>query len=609
MPGYWLMYLIIVFLIIIVLYLLWEKGKGSYEYKALFNDLPLGACLVDQQGKVLWFNQLFSFQTGIKPEVGEVFTQKYPESLVKPGINNWAKRLLYFVIQQIIWHGQEVSLYLCQDLTEEVRLFTGEKVDLPVLIMAQLDNRVEVLQIVNEEQKPYLIGAIERTLAEWVENLHGFLCQTGESRYLIFITSGQLMRAEREHYNILDKIREINEGNSLPLTLSMGIGVEEQGRLSELGRLAQAALDLAQERGGDQVVRKSPEKVLFFGGKSLSREKRTKVKTRLTAEALRELILHASQVMIMGHAMADYDSMGACLGLFKAVQDLGKKGWIVKDVRNPMVDRLLELFPCNASSNLLKAGEAWRKMQENTLLIVVDTHKPVLLPEPGLVKKAAKIAVIDHHRRGEEYIEQAELLYLETYASSSCELVTELLQYIGEEVKLGKEEASVLLAGMTVDTKNFIYQTGARTFAAAAYLRKMGADPTAVQKLQQDDLPSVIQQAEVISKARIIYGEIVLSTGTEPSGEAQLLAAKAADAMLNISGVNGSFVLWPFTDGVVAISARSNGKFNVQVIMERLGGGGHLTIAAAQVPGTVTEVEELLLNALEEVFRKGEVTS
>ena len=609
MPGYWLMYLIIIFLMLVVFFLLWEKGKGSSKYKALVNELPLGACLVDKNGKVLWLNQLFSFQTGTKIEVGERFVQKFSSRLVTPGINKWQNRLLYIVAQEIIWHGQEGMLYLCQDLTEEINLFAGKKTDAPVLMMAQLDNRTEVLKTVKEEQKLYLIGAIERTLAEWVESLHGFLSQLGESRYLIILTQGQLKRAEKDQFNILDKIREIREGNTIPLTLSMGVSVDEHGRLGELGRMAQAALELAQERGGDQVVRKSPEKIDFFGGKSLSQEKRTRVKTRLMAETLRELILQSSQVMIMGHAMADYDSMGACLGLFKAVRDLGKQGWIVRDPSNSMVDRLLEVFPCNARQNLLRAGEAGRKVQGRMLLIIVDTHKPSLLPEPGLLKQAAKVAVIDHHRRGEEYIEPTDLFYLETYASSSCELVAELLQYIGEQVKIGPEEASALLAGMIVDTKNFVFQTGARTFAAASYLRKMGANPAAVQKLQQDDLHSVILQAEVVSKARVLYGEIAVSVGTEPSDSAQLLAAKAADAMLSINGVNASFVLWPFPDRVAAISARSNGKFNVQVIMEKLGGGGHMTIAAAQVPGDIAEAEGLLLNALEKVFRKGDVTS
>lgn len=258
MPGYWLMYLIIIFLMLVVFFLLWEKGKGSSKYKALVNELPLGACMVDKRGRVLWLNQLFSFQTGTKIEVGEQLAQKFSLHLVTPGLNKWQNRLLYFVAQEIIWHGQEGILYLCQDLTEEINLFAGKKTDAPVLMMAQLDNRAEVLNSVREEQKLYLSGAIERTLAEWVESLQGFLSQIGESRYLIILTQGQLKRAEKDHFSILDKMREIKEGNTIPLTLSMGVGVDEHGRLGELGRLAQAALDLAQERGGDQLVRKSP---------------------------------------------------------------------------------------------------------------------------------------------------------------------------------------------------------------------------------------------------------------------------------------------------------------------------------------------------------------
>ncbi|HHZ16708.1 MAG TPA: DHH family phosphoesterase [Peptococcaceae bacterium] len=607
MPDYWLLYLIIIFLAYVVFLLLREKEKGA-KHQISLHDLPLGVCLVSREGKILWLDQLFITLTGTKAESGDQFGASFPEYWAKPGLYPWRERLLNVVAQEIRWQKEEAMLYLCQDLTEDIRALAGEKADRPVLLLAQLDNRAEVFKTVEEEQRPYVIGALERTLAEWVENLHGFLYPLGESRYLLLLTQGQLQRAEREQFSILDKIRAIKEGNTIPLTLSMGIGLAGQGQLGELGRLAQAALELAQERGGDQVVLKSPEQVRFFGGKSLSQEKRTKVKTRLMAETLKEMILRSSQVMLMGHTMADFDSMGACLALFKAVRDLGRQGWIVKDVRNPAAERLLELFPCGTEKALLPAGEGWRKLQDKTMLIVVDTHKPSLLPEAGLLERMESIAVIDHHRRGEEFIERADLVYLESYASSSCELVAELLQYIGEPVKLGAEEASALLAGMTMDTKNFLFQTGARTFAAASYLRKLGADPAAVRKLQKDDLRSVVQRAEVISKARIVYGEIALSAGTERSEEAQLLAAKAADAMLNINGVNGSFVLWPTGEGVVAISARSNGKFNVQVIMEGLGGGGHLTVAAAQVPGTVEEVEEQLLNALEEVFEKGEDT-
>jgi c-di-AMP phosphodiesterase-like protein len=333
-------------------------------------------------------------------------------------------------------------------------------------------------------------------------------------------------------------------------------------------------------------------------------EKRTKVRARVTAYSLKELITQASQVIIMGHEMADYDSFGAAIGVAKAVQDLGRRAWVVIDDHNPAIDKLLNLLPKSPLlDTLVKTSQVQRVLNPDTLLIVVDTHKPSLLAEPKLINKAREVVVIDHHRRGEEFIAEAKLVYMETYASSTCELVTELLQYLGDQVEIGKFEATALLAGITVDTKNFIYQTGVRTFEAASYLRSVGAEPSIVQKILRDDMATVRKKAEVIRNARIICGQTALGVSREISPDAQLLAAKTADALLNIAEVNAAFVLWPFQGGT-AISARSTGEVNVQAITERLGGGGHLTIAAAQVNDTLENTEKTLLQILEEVFCK-----
>ncbi|HHY05610.1 MAG TPA: hypothetical protein GX532_01340 [Clostridia bacterium] len=522
--------------------------------------------------------------------------------------------VLYFLVSQV-WLTKEKENTSpvspqhvnTQHVNTENRFYIKEDQQVPVIALAQIDNWFEVLKFMPEDAQAQLLRALEGTLREWVEGLGGYLSRLAEGRYLLVFMSRGLKQAEQEQFKILDSIRALGKGNKTPLTLSLGVGKGEIS-LSRLGDLAQVALDLAQERGGDQAVVKLPGKVHFYGGKSLTREKRTKVKARLTARAFKEMILQASQVVIMGHEMADYDSLGAALGVFKAVRDLGKNAWIIRDAYNPALDKLMALFPDEVKGYLFKSGEVLHKIPEGALLVVVDTHKPSLLPEPNLLTEVAEIVLIDHHRRGEEFIEKATLVYVESYASSTCELVTELLQYMGEEVKIGPEEATALLAGIIVDTKNFVYQTGVRTFAAAAYLRSKGADPTGVQKLLQDDLQTVIQKAEVISRTRLLYGEVAVSVGSIPAADAQLLAAKAADSMLNIAGVNAAFVLCPFEVGV-AISARSNGKINVQTIMEKLAGGGHLTIAATQLPGTLEEAEEQLLNVLEEVFQKNEEVS
>ncbi len=322
------------------------------------------------------------------------------------------------------------------------------------------------------------------------------------------------------------------------------------------------------------------------------------------ADSLKKLIIQASQVIIMGHDMADYDSFGAAVGIAKAVQDLEKRAWVVIDEHNPAIDKLLELLPPSSVRDaLVRTAEVQHVLHPHTLLIIVDTHKPSLLAEPKLLGKIRDVVVIDHHCRGEEFIPEALMVYVETTASSTCELVTELLQYLGGQVEIGKFEATALLAGITVDTKNFIYQTGVRTFKAAAYLHSVGADPAIVQKILRDDIVTVRKKAEVIRNARILYGQVALGISTERSPDAQLLAAKTADALLNIAEVNAAFVLWPYQGGI-AVSGRSTGEINVQAIMERLGGGGHLTIAAAQIPDTLVNAEKNLLDILDEVFRE-----
>jgi len=589
-----------------------ELQTGRKLAKALnFDEFPLGMALFTPGGNIVRFNNYFSFLAG-----GQVSPEKKVQDIL-PGLDLAAlqeskefssvlqqrKKIIYIKSTMINHKNRTHYLLVCEDLTRQVQALRKKEENRPVMAFLQLDNLLEVLRTMREEDKPHLLAVLERTLAEWAANLEGYLRKIGEGRYIIFFTEWGYKQLEKTRFAILDRIREVEPGVQIPLTVSIGVGINEDN-ISELGRLALNALEVAQERGGDQVVIKSPDKVRFFGGKSISIEKRTKVKARVMADALKELIIQSSQVIMMGHSLADYDSLGAALGIAKAVTDLGKKSWVVIDSYNPNTGRLLDaLTKLGLAARVVKAGEAGRKVIDNTLLVVVDTHKPSLLAEPGLLSQVSQIAVIDHHRRGEEFIEEARLVYLESYASSASELVTELLQYFGEQVALGKAEATGLLAGITVDTKNFMVQAGVRTFEAASYLRSLGADPSVVKKLLSDDISTVVKKAGVIKNARILYGRIALGISSDKSHDAQQVAAKTADAMLNIDGVNASFVIWPYEDGV-AVSARSNGEINVQTIMEKMGGGGHFTIAAAQVQGSLEEVEEKLLQILEEEFHQ-----
>lgn len=561
-----------------------------------------GLAVLSKEGRVSWSNELFSQLIGRQIKENTDIKHYLPGFTPGKGLSGLefyrcGKKVLY--LKYVPFDNKNKYLLSCEDVSA-IMAGTSKPQDIqPVISFLQLDNLEEVLKQIPDSNKPQLIGTVSHLINEWVGSLEGYLRPLDEGRYIIFLTQWGFNQAEKNRFALLDRIREMETETLLPFTISMGIGINEDSP-GELGRLAQAALDLALERGGDQVVVKSPGNVKFYGGRSKSIEKRTKVKARAVASALRELITESRNVMIMGHEMADFDSLGAALGLAKAVKDLGKKAYVIVDEENSETDKLFSALNKEAiAAQLVKAGEAERKAADKPLLIIVDTHKPSLLPVPALVKKGLDIAVIDHHRRGEEFIFEPKLVYLETYASSTSELVTEVLQYLGDEVVLGRLEATALLAGITVDTKNFMFQTGVRTFEAASYLRSKGADPGIVQMLLRDDITTVIKKADVIRGAKVLYGKIALGKSSEKSHDAIIMAAKTADTMMNIAGVKASFVIWPQEDSV-AISARSNGEINVQRIMESMGGGGHLNIAAAQVPGSLEAVESRLLDILEE---------
>lgn len=572
-------------------------------------NLSRGVVLLDNNGCVIWFNEY------LYKILGEKIKKDLKIDRFVPGFNFKEVRgkkehtqFIYdvrkiYLIKSKQFHDNNKIYYILtyEDITKQFQFFKKALGNYGVIALVQIDNLREVIKTVTEEEKPYILGAVEKSLTDWINSIEGYLKQTSEGQYLAVIPETAFKYEEKKNFSILEKMRSINLGNSMPLTVSIGIGIEEEN-LNELGILAQNALELALERGGDQVVVKSPEKTWFFGGKSAALEKRTKVKVRVMANALQDMIHQASHVIVMGHDMADYDSLGACLGMAKAAKDLGKRVWVVIDRDNPTVSKILDMVQGKGEQDVfLKQGEGLAKIDDKTLLIIVDTHKPSLLADPTLLDKAKQIAVIDHHRRGEEHIPHAQLVYIESYASSSCELVTELLQYFGNKVEIGKLEATLLLAGIIVDTKHFMFQTGVRTFEAASYLRSLGGESSFIQEMLRDDFATVIKKTEVMKNAKLLFGQIALAVSQEESPEAQVLAAKTADTMLNIAGVKASFVLWPYKVGI-AVSGRSNGDINVQTIMEKLGGGGHLTSAAAQLTGSVDNIKQKLIEILEEEF-------
>jgi c-di-AMP phosphodiesterase-like protein len=421
------------------------------------------------------------------------------------------------------------------------------------------------------------------------------------------IAKNRIMAGLRQKkFELLDQVRDIKAGNTIPVTLSIGVGYDAETP-ALINSSALSAMELALGRGGDQAVVKQGTKLYFYGGRSQGVEKRTKVKSRVIANALRELMEQSDKVLIMSHEDPDLDSIGSALGIYRCARFIGKNARIVLDKSNASVDSLIKRLEAEEiyEGLFIRRDDALDRIDKDTLLVVVDTHRPSFTEAPELLERAERIVVFDHHRRGAESIENATLTYLEPFASSASELITEIVQYFDDRIRLEPLEADALLAGITMDTKNFIFKTGVRTFEAASYLRRAGADPTAVRQLFQDDMETFSSRAETISNARLIFPGVAISQCPPDTKHPQLIAAQAADTLLNIKGIHSSVVLCSTSEGVM-ISGRSLGNLNMQVILEKLGGGGHLTMAGAQLHNiTMEEAEKMVIQAIEEYLEGG----
>ncbi|MGB4170844.1 MAG: DHH family phosphoesterase [bacterium] len=570
-------------------------------------NLPWGLAVLDDRGIVRWCNsRLVDMFPGLEI-IGERISSLFPEikmdreqMRLKEG-ERWFDLYLHRVRTR--QGSRNNHVLFVQETTELEELLARRSQEATCVGLVQVDNYEEVLQTVASEERPLLAAAIDRVVSDWVAEKRGFMQKYNPDRYLVLFNWEQLAACREERFPILDRVKEIKMGNKLPVTLSCGFGVGSAD-LKELGSFARAGLDLALGRGGDQVVIRDSDRFHFFGGKTKALEKRTQVKARVIAHALRELMEQATQVMVMSHRVADLDSVGAAAGMVRAARTVGKEAYIVLEDINPAVEKMVAFLQEEGDFQrvFLNEAEALRLVNAGTLLVVLDTHKPSLVAVPALLERTNKVVVIDHHRRGEEFIAEPLLVYLETYASSASELVTELLQYLGDNVELTSWEATALLAGIAVDTKNFSYQTGVRTFEAAAFLRRSGADQDTIQRFLQDDWATFIKRAEVIKGAEVLYDRVALAMVTQQGERAQLLAAQAADALLTIEGFAASFVIYPTAEGA-AVSARSSGDINVQVMLEELGGGGHMTIAGAQLEGvTLAQARERVLEVIHDYF-------
>lgn len=489
------------------------------------------------------------------------------------------------------------------DVTDTEEMRRTLELTRPVVAILMVDNYEDLMKATPEGKRSAVRAMLEEKLSQWSAGSEGIMLKYDRDRYLFVFEEKSFSDFAAKRFDVLDAVREVVAGEGVAATLSIGVG-RDADSFEALFKNASVALEMALSRGGDQAVVKDKLNFEFYGGRSKATEKRTKVKSRVMANALAELIDEAKQVYVMGHSYADMDALGAAAGVCAIVRKRGKKCRIVIDTENnaahPMLRRLQALPEYQGA--FLSGDDAFLRVQPETLLVVVDTNRPGSVESEPLLDACNRVAVIDHHRRGSSYIDKMALNYHEPYASSASELVTELLQYLIEPGDLLKAESEALLAGIVLDTKNFTNRTGGRTFEAAAYLRRAGADTADVQRMFQSDLQSMISRYDIIRRAELYHGDIAIAALDQECD--RVIAAKAADEMLTLQGVRASFVLYRKDDGIY-ISARSLGEINVQVLVETLGGGGNSTTAGGQCSGmTVAEAKTTLLRAIDKYFEE-----
>jgi c-di-AMP phosphodiesterase-like protein len=570
----------------------------------VFNELPIGIVLYDEEKVVQWHNGYAGSMLERDSLIGEPLYELFPGLKGKDEKESKLELSVGERIYQVQVKSGQRLLYF-QDITAYatlVKKYEEEKIAVGIVM---LDNLEEATQGMDDQSRSVMLAKVTGELTNWAQKNNVYIRRTASDRFLIFMDNKSLRLLEQTRFEILDDVRDLTIEHKLPLTLSIGIGAGAES-LIELGHLAQTSLDMALGRGGDQVAVKVGQRLSFYGGRSNAVEKRTRVRARVIAHAMRDLIRDSDKVVIMGHRIPDMDAVGAAIGVLKAVQVNQKEGYIVLEGTNPSILKLMEAIREDEELYrwFITPEQAMQITTPRSLAVVVDTHKASMVAEPKLLQQTHRIMVIDHHRRSEEFISEATLVYMEPYASSTCELVTELLQYIHDRLSMDSLEATALLSGIVVDTKSFSLRTGARTFEAASFLRRNGADSALIQRMLKEDLEQYIRKAEVIRHAEILYDHIAVAAAAPGRKYSQLLIAQAADTLINMTDIMASFVVSERTDGLIGISARSLGQINVQVVMERLGGGGHLTNAATQMEGTVEEALAKLKNVLQEMMEE-----
>lgn len=587
----------------------------SLTKQAIF-DMPFPLVVTDEKAKILWYNtpfiNLFNEDTVLDGDlenlIDDVDIANILKSEGKRTIPVEINKKFYNIFTNVVdnksekGEGKSVLLYLV-DNTAYLTLKNTYIDEFAIVAKVEVDNFSEAISSAPSEIRPLLVAEIDSTISSYFEEYDALVKKSDEDLYLVVMNYKSLRAIKEKKFDILDDLRDLNNGNSIPITLS--IGVSSQGlNFKDAYIESDSSLDLALGRGGDQAVVKVEDNYEFFGGKSKAVEKRNKVKARVIGEALKQLIDRSENVYIMGHKNPDMDAIGAAIGCLRATLNRNKEGFIVLEKSNPSIDNLIDRMKDEEPEiyeKIISRETAINRIKHSSLLVLVDNHKPSFTECPELLEKTSQIVVIDHHRRGKEFVDNPVLSYVEPYASSTCELITEMLTYMSDDLNLTHFEADALMSGVVVDTKNFSFQTGVRTFEAASVLKRAGANMIKVKALFQDDLDTMVYRAEVIHNTKMIHDNIAVSRFEKEANNSVLVAAQAADALLDINGIDASFVL-TINDGKTHISGRSRGEVvSVQLILEKIGGGGHLNMAGAQLETSdLDEAEKILTEAIDE---------
>lgn len=558
--------------------------------------LPQAILLVNQEGHLEWCNHQLGDALGEMPEPGTAVADFWPHFNIESIWGTEGEHRFshaghsYRVYHRMVaesYHSEPLIAFYVEDETEYAALEKRYYGSRTALLYIQIDNYDEIMQGQSETEKSMLLLAVHEKIDGWVGGLGGFLRSISDDEYVALLDRKSLDHAIAEKFDILDQVRKIINTKGMPVTLSIGLSLAAEQTLRELGEEAEAKLDLALGRGGDQVALDISGKTQFFGGKAKAIEKHTRVKARVVAHALRDIMENSDEVYVMGHHNEDYDAFGAAMGVACMARSLGKKVHIVLSEMNEGIDRIVDLVQKDEAYEglFLRPGDITETPSLSSLLVVVDAHIPHILADPALLERIPKVVVIDHHRRSEHFIKNPLLVYIETASSSASELVTELLMYFGDNIRPTRLDATALYSGVVVDTKNFNVGAGVRTFDAAAYLRRAGADPVLVRTLFQSDYETTVSLARAKANAVYYPGGLIVGCLPDLLPNGQIIAAQAADGMLRVDSVRMSIYVFPLASDVVGISARSTGEMNVQVIMEAFGGGGHANVAGAQVKG------------------------